>query len=80
MRARSSRRSTISSATRSIAAARSKADSAAHPRHASFAAATARCASSRVPSGTEPIVSPVAGLVAASRASESTHAPPITIP
>ena len=81
MSARSSRRSTISSATRSIAAARSKAERAAQSRHAAFAAAIARRASSRVPSGTVPIVSPVAGLVASSRAdSDSTHLPATTMP
>jgi hypothetical protein len=80
-RASSSRRSTIRSATRSIAAARSNADRAAQSRHAAFAPAIARSASSRVPSGTVPSDSPVAGLVASIRAPEpeSTHAPPTTI-
>ena len=42
MRARSSRRPSITSATRSIAAARSNAESAAHAGHARFAASIAR--------------------------------------
>ena len=57
-------------AIRSIAAARSKAERAAHAGQATFAASTARRTSSRVPSGTVPIVSPVAGLVASMRAPE----------
>ena len=75
--ARSSRRFSMIPATRSIAAARSNAERPAHSRAAAFAAAIARWASSRVPSGTVPMVSPVAGLVASMRPPESlsTHAP-----
>jgi hypothetical protein len=58
-------------ATRPMAAARSNAESAAHPGQARFAAAIARRTSSRVPSGTVPMGSPVAGLVASIRASDS---------
>src|SRR5436189_134674 len=70
----------ISPATRSMAAARSNADRAAQSREAAFAAAIARRASSRVPSGTVPSDSPVAGLVASMRApdSDSLQAPPTT--
>ncbi len=81
VRARSSRRSSTRVATRSIAAARSNADLAAHPRDAAFAAAIARLASARAPSGTVPSDSPVAGLVASLRApdSESHHSPATNI-
>jgi hypothetical protein len=81
VRARSSRRSSTSSATRSIAAARSNADRVAQSRRAALAEAIARCASSRVPFGTVPSTSPVAGLVASTRSpdSDATQAPPITI-
>ena len=79
-RASSSRRSAISSATRSIAAARSNADRVAQSREAAFAAAIARRTSSRVPSGTVPSDSPVDGLDASIRApdSDSLQAPPTT--
>ena len=59
------------SATRSIAAARSKAERAAQEPQASFAAFMARLTSPRVPWGTVPIFSPVAGLVASIMASDS---------
>jgi hypothetical protein len=59
------------SATRSQARARSNAESAAQPGQASFAAAIARWTSARVPAGTLPIVSPVAGLVASIRSPDS---------
>ena len=59
----------------------SKAERDAQSRRAAPAAASARCASSRVPSGIVPSDSPVAGLVASKRApdSDSAHVPPITI-
>jgi hypothetical protein len=80
-RARSSRRSSMIAATRSIAAARSKAEREAHAPAAALAAAIARPASSRVACGTDPIVSPVAGLVASIRPPDSlsTHEPPTYI-
>jgi hypothetical protein len=64
-----------------MAAARSNAERDAQSRQPAFAAAIARFASSRVPSGTLPSVSPVAGLVASLRApdSDSTQAPPMYI-
>ena len=61
MRARSSRRSSITAATRSIAAARSNAERAAHAGAARFAASIARPASPRVPSATVPTTSPAPG-------------------
>jgi len=79
--AKSSRRPSIAAATRFIAAARSNAERAAQSHRAALAAAIARCASARVPSGSVPRLSPVAGLVASKRApdSDSVHAPPMTI-
>ena len=64
-------------AIRIIAAARSNAERFAHPDQASFAAAIARSTSARVPWGTVPICSPVAGLVASMRAWDSpvVHSP-----
>jgi len=66
----------------SIASARSKTERSAQPRHAALAAAIARSASSRVPSGRVPRLSPVAGLVASRRAPDSlsTHPPAIYMP
>ena len=82
MRARSSRRSATTAAIRSIASARSKTERSAQPRHAALAAAIARSASSRVPSGRVPRLSPVAGLVASRRAPDSlsTHSPAMYMP
>jgi hypothetical protein len=79
--ARSSRRSSTSPATRSMARRAFERRSSAQSRRAAFAEAIARCASSRVPLGTVPSTSPVAGLVASTRSpdSESTHAPPTNI-
>ena len=64
-----------------MAAARSNAERDAQSPHAAFAAAMARCTSSRPPSGTLAMTSPVDGLVASNVApeAESTHSPPISI-
>src|SRR5919204_4600642 len=77
VRARSSRRRSTSSAIRFMTAARSNADRRAHPSQARLAPAMARRASSLVPSGTDAMTSPVAGLVASKTAplSEATHWP-----
>jgi hypothetical protein len=79
--ARSSRRRSIASATRRIARARSNAVSRDHVPNASVAAATARRTSSRVPSGSVPITSPVEGEVASNVAplSDATHSPAMSI-
>ncbi len=81
VRASSSRRASIAAATRRIAAARSNADDRAHAGQACCAAAIARLASAREPSGTVAITSPVEGLCASKVApsTASTHAPPIHI-
>src|SRR5205085_4839971 len=81
VRARWSRRRSISDAIRSIEVARSNAESRPHATEAVFAAAIARRASSLVPSGTEPITSPVEGLTASNVAplSEGTHSPAMCI-
>ena len=64
VRASSSRRDSITSATATIFAARSNAVRRAHASAAARAASIACRASSRSPCGTVPITSPVAGLVA----------------
>ncbi len=77
MRARSSRRRSISSPTACILAARSKAVSRDHGSKARFAASIARWASERSPCGTLPSVSPVAGLVVSAVSPEAAwhHSP-----
>ncbi len=69
------------SPTACILAARSNAVSRAQPSAASRAAAIAARASSRSPSATEPIVSPVAGLDAedVSPVALGRHAPPMNM-
>jgi hypothetical protein len=64
-----------------MAAARSNAERDAQSTHAAFAATMARYASSRPPSGTLAMTSPVDGLVASNMApeAESTYSPPISI-
>ncbi len=81
VRAISSRRPSIASATRRIARARSKAVSPDHAANASRAASTARRTSPRVPSGSVPITSPVEGEVASNvdPLSEPTHSPAMNI-
>src|SRR6266540_710927 len=71
---------TISAVFR-MTTARSNAERDAESRHVAFAAAMAHCASSRTPSGTLAMTSPVEGLVASNVApeAESTHFPPISI-
>jgi hypothetical protein len=67
---------------RSIAAARSNADSAAHAGCAAEAASIAARASARVPAGSSPMAAPLEGLVALNVAplSDGRHSPATYMP
>src|SRR4051812_34265168 len=79
--ASSARRASIAAAIRSIAAARSNADSLAQRSAARAAAAIARRASSRVPRGIAPMIRPVDGLTASktSPLADADHSPSMYI-